>query len=228
MKRKSLLNIYSDASSLVLRALLREPERKWKAKELVREGASLGLVSEVLSKAEALGYVERAVKGRDSYTRLIRKEALVNDWLANYRFERSQHSYFFYPGKDFTADCGRFLKQKKTGYALTLFSASRLVSPFVKDNRHFIYLDVERRDFTAFLDKAADALGLLKLAHGGNVCFASPYYLCSLFKEIVYRKGVPAVSNLQLYLDLMTFPPSGPEEARHLIPYFRKEGARFV
>jgi hypothetical protein len=70
--------------------------------------------------------------------------------------------------------------------------------------------------------------GLLKLVQGGNICFAMPFYRSSIFRDSKKIKGYRVVSNLQLYLDLMGFPPSGPEEADHLISSLKRKGETFV
>ena len=228
IKRRLVKNIFSDRSSLVLRALLREPEKKWTLPDLAKEGVSLGLASDVLSKAEAQGYVERIAKGPESYSRLIRKDDLLKDWLKAYSFERNDQVYFLSTGKDFLKDCTQYLSQKKKTFALTLYSASRLISPYVKDDRHFIYLDLSREEFPGFSKQLETQFNLYKLVHGGNVCFILPFYHSAVFKERQKIKGYPVVSNLQLYLDLMTFPPTGAEEAEHLIVNFKKKGQSFV
>ncbi len=227
-KRRLLKNIFSDRSSLVLRALLREPDKKWTLLNLVKEGVSLGLASDVLSKAEAQGYVERVAKGPESYSRLIRKDDLLKDWLNAYSFERNDQAYYLSTDKNFLKNCAHYLSQKKKAFALTLYSASRLISPYVKDDRHFIYLDLDWGEFPAFLKQIETQLNLYKLVQGGNVCFVLPFYRGSAFKESKKIKGYPIVSHLQLYLDLMTFPPTGSEEAQHLISNFKKKGSFLV
>ncbi len=168
--------------------------------------------------------MERISKGPESYSRLIRKEKLLKDWLNAYAFERNLQTYYYYPKPDFLKVCTRYLENKKVSYALTLFSASRLIETYVKDDRHFVYLDLERDQFFSFLKEMELQTGLLKLVHGGNICFAMPFYHSSIFRDSKKMKGYRVVSDLQLYLDLMGFPPSGPEEADHLIPYFKKKG----
>ena len=228
IKRRLVKNIFSDRSSLVLRALLREPEKKWTLPDLTKEGVSLGLASDVLSKAEARGYVERVAKGPESYSRLIRKDDLLKDWLNAYSFERNDQAYFLGTNQNFLKDCAQYLSQKKKVFALTLYSASRLISPYVKDDRHFIYLDLEREEFYAFVKQMESQLNLYKLVQGGNVCFVLPFYRSAVFKDSKEIKGYPVVSNLQLYLDLMTFPPTGTEETGHLFSHFKKKGQSFV
>ena len=227
MPQQLVQNIFSDRSSLVLRSLLEEPERKWTTLDFVPLGVSKGLASEVLARAEALGYVERVRKGPESYTRLIRKEKLLKDWQAGYSFEKNLQTFYYYPKADFLKVAARYLERKKVRYALTLFSASRLIEPYVKDTREFLYLTLERDEFFPFLKEMEIQTGLLKLVTGGNVCFAMPFYRSSVFRDSRKLKGYPVVANLQLYLDLMGFPPSGPEEAEPLIPYFKKKGAFF-
>jgi len=224
MPQEWVQNIFADKSSVVLGRLVEAPEKKWTTLDFVPLGVSKGHASEVLARAEALGYVERVRKGPESYTRLIRKEKLLKDWTSNYAFERNPQAYYYYPKADFLKVVSRYLENKKVRYALTLFSASRLIEPYVKDSREFLYLDLERKAFLPFLKEMELQIGLLKLVRGGNVCFAIPFYHSSVFKDSRKIKGYPLVSNLQLYLDLMGFPPAGPEEAHNLLPYFKKKG----
>ncbi len=225
MQNQRVQNIFSDRSSLVLRKILEEPEKKWTTLDFVPLGVSTGLASEVLARAEALGYVERIRRGPESYSRLIRKDKLLKDWMNAYSFEKNLQSDYYYPKADFLKVCTRYLKEKKVSYALTLFSASRLIEIYVKDDRHFLYLDLERDRFLPFLKEMQLQTGLMKLVQGGNVCFAMPFYRSSVFRHSNKLKGYRVASDLQLYLDLMGFPPSGPEEADHLVPYFKKKGA---
>lgn len=227
MPQQLVQNIFSDRSSLVLRKLLEEPERRWTTLHFVPLGVSKGLASEVLARAESLGYVERIRKGPESYTRLIRKEKLLKDWQASYTFEKNRQAFYYYPKSDFLKVIARYLEGKKIRHALTLFSASRLIEPYVKETREFLYLGLEREQFFPFLKEMEIQTGLLKLVTGGNVCFAMPFYRSSVFRDARKLRGYPVVSDLQLYLDLMGFPPSGPEEAEHLVPYFKKKGISF-
>lgn len=228
MTSQLVQNIFSDRSSLILRGMLGEPDRKWTTLDFAGAGVSKGLASEVLARAESLGYVERVRKGPHSYSRLIRKEKLLRDWTNQYAFAKNLQTFYFYPKPDFLKVCIRYLEDKKISYALTLFSASRLTGTYVKDDRHFLYLDLDRDHFLPFLEEMELQTGLLKLVRGGNVCFATPFYRSSVFRDSKKIKGYRSVSDLQLYLDLMGFPPSGPEEADHLASSFKKHGGAFV
>ena len=212
----------------MLRALLKQPQKKWVIPELCREGLSGGLASGVLNRAEVLGYLYRERKGRQSHSRIARKELLLKDWCLAYRFDRNTHATYFYPGEEFLKVFVRRFARDRVGYALTLFSASRLISPYVKDDRHFVYLNKPGEAFWKYLEQLEREELIYKLARGGNVSFVAPFYRSSVFRDSRSVKGYQTVSNLQLYLDLMGFPPSGPEEAKHLEEFFKKRGQTLV
>ncbi len=224
LKRRVVQNIFSDRASLVLRALLREPKRSWKILELSKEGVSFGLASMVLNRAEKLGYVERVRIGPGSYTRLINPELLLRDWTRSYSFDRNLHAFYHFPNKNFLKTAREYFTAHKLEYALTLFSGTRLISPYVKDDRQFLYLNVDPGRAEAFFRDVEGDLGLLKLVRGGNVCLTVPFYQSSVFKHSRLVGGHPVVSNLQLYLDLAGFLPGGPEEAEHFKEHLLQQG----
>jgi hypothetical protein len=226
--RRQLQTLFADRSSLVLRALLREPERRWTIPDLAREGVSFGLASLVLNRAEAQGLVARVRLGPNSYSRLSDPVRLLRAWTGAYGFDRNPQVIYHYPGRDLPRRLREVLGARRVRYALTLFSASRLISPYVKDDREAVYLDVAPDRAAALLRELESELGLLRLARGGNLCFALPYYRQAVFRTLHPVHGQPVVSDLQLYLDLMGFPPSGPEEAAHLLEVWRRKGEPFA
>ncbi len=228
VKSRAIQNIFSDRASLVLRAFLRQPQKRWVIPELCREGLSGGLASGVLNRAEHQGYLYRRRKGRHSYSQIARKELLLKDWCLAYRFDRNIHTTYLYPGGEFLKVFTRRFAQDRVDYALTLFSASRLISPYVREDRHFVYLNKQGEAFWKYLEQLEREQLIYKLARGGNVCFAAPFYRSSVFRDSRVVKRYRVVSNLQLYLDLMTFAPSGPEEAKHLEALFKKRGQTLV
>lgn len=228
MGTQTIQNIFGDKASLVLRAFLREPAKRWVIPELRREGISIGLASGVLNRAETLGYIHRERKGPESYSQMVRRELLLKEWCQAYRFDRNVQAYYFYPGQDFLKVFARRFAQDGVEYALTLFSASRLISPYVKDDRHFVYLSKRGEAFWEYLAQLEREQLIYKLARGGNVCFASPFYRSSVFRDSRRVRGYRLVSNLQLYLDLMSFSPSGPEEAKHLEGFLRRRSKALV
>jgi len=228
--KQSIQNVFSDRASLILRAMLNNPRQKWTVPSFTKEGVSLGLASLVVNKAESLGYIEHIRRvGGESYCRLLRPELLLKDWTDFYSFERNPHTTYFCQKSNFLKTLDAFLKKNNKKYALTLYSASRLISPYVKDDRHFVYLDLDPREVKTFFKELETCLPLLKLTHGGNVTFALPYYKSSIFRDVQWIKKYPVVSDLQLYLDLMGFPPVGRQEVEeNLLRLWRKKGVPFV
>jgi hypothetical protein len=224
LARRQLQNIFSDKSSIVLRTLLATPDHTWKIPELSQKGVSFGLVSLVLNLAESLGYVERVRIGPGSFTKLTHGGDLLRDWNRNYSFDRNPHAYYHSVDPEVLPRLKAYCEAKQIRYALTLFSASRLISPYVKDDRQFVYLDLDLKRAKTVFQELETELGLLKLARGGNTCFAIPYYHTSVFTELQTLESYPVVSNLQLYLDLMGFKPHGPEEAEHLAAHWERLG----
>jgi hypothetical protein len=228
LKTKPLQNLFSDRSSLVLRALLREPQRKWTIPELAQEGVSFGQVSASLDKAEALGYIQHIRAGRESYSQLIQGEELLKDWAHFYSFFRNAHAFYFYAGAHFLEACHFYLEKHGVPYALTLFSASRLLDPYVKEEGDFLYLGLEPGQTEAFLRDMELEFNFKELKQGGNVCLALPYYKSSVFRDTRKVDGFPVVSDLQLYLDLMGWEPGGPEQAEHFLMELRKKTLPFT
>src|SRR5258706_11557885 len=121
------INVFSDSASLIFRALLNNPSKKWTVPSFTKQGVSLGLASMVINKAESLGYIEhvRRVAG-ESYCRLLRKDLLLKDWTNFYSFGWNLTTTYFYHRPDFLKVLDEFLNKKNRKYALTLYSASRL------------------------------------------------------------------------------------------------------
>jgi hypothetical protein len=230
MTLKTPHNIFSDKSSLILRAMLENPSRKWTVPSFVEAGVSAGLASLTINTAEAAGFVEhvRRVKG-ESYCRIVRREALLKEWSRAYSFEKNSHAYYLYPGKDFLAAADNYFRRRGAGYALTLYSATRLISPYVKDDRHFLYVDAPADGLKEFLKETESRLGLHQVAERGNVCLALPFYKSSVFRDARQIEGYPVASDLQLYLDLNTFAPVGRQELEeNLIPLWKGKKVPFV
>ena len=224
-ERRPLKNIFSDRSSLVLRALLREPGRQWKLKELAAEGITPILAGYVLERAEAYGFVHRVQAGYKSYAELVDPKSLLETWSRSYRIVDLLPMTFQFRGADFLPALRDVLMAKGVGFALTLFSASRRIAPYVKNTREFVYLDASPSEILDILGQASSQLGLARAEQRWNVCFFSPFYRRSIFKHVRLLKDYPAVDDLQLYLDLTGYPPVGYEEANFLVQHWKKGGA---
>ncbi len=227
MLLRSHKGIFSNRSSLVLRAMLKSPEKRWSARDFLKEGVSVGLANQTLCRMEQRGYILRKLCGRNSSSQLVQKIKLITDWVQNYSLDINYWELLHYPGKYFLPLFASFMKEEGIQYALTGFSASRLISPYVLDNRNFVYVNTPFEKFQELLELLQNKLGVLKLAQGGNVWIGIPYYESSVFRDMQILQRYPVASNLQIFLDLMKL-PAGTEEVEHLKKFYKRKGELFV
>ncbi|MCK5767451.1 MAG: hypothetical protein KAH35_03645 [Candidatus Atribacteria bacterium] len=220
-KNYRMKNIFADKASLVLRKMLKDPERRWVVRDFTGPGGvSLGMSQEVLKAMEKKGYIERAKKGPNSYTILANKDKLISDWLKEYRFNLNTIDIYYSSDKNILKKFKRVLKGDQ--YALTLHTGANLITSFVKTEEIFIYMNSKdwRKDILDIRQK----LDLKELVRGGNIHLIHPFYKNSVFFNIRKIKGYPVVSNLQLYLDLYNFQPRGREQAEYLRNLLEEKG----
>lgn len=214
-------NIFADKATLILRRMLREPERQWVVRDFNgSEGVSLGLAQQILEAMARLGYVERIKKGPGSYTVLSEVEELIKAWTAFYNFELNE-IYTYY-----THDA-QILKKIKTAlkgraYALTLHTGANLLTSYVKTDHVYLYLDTPHWEKDVLFIR--QQLDLKELVQGGNIHFIRPFYRTTAFDGKRMIEGYSVVSNLQLFLDLYHFQPRGREHAQFLQDQIERKG----
>ncbi|MBI4395643.1 MAG: hypothetical protein HY548_01015, partial [Elusimicrobia bacterium] len=180
---------------------------------MAAEGVTPVLASYVLERAEAFGFVHRVQAGYKSYAELVDVKSLLHAWVNSYRFMDHRLVTFQYRGSDFLPSLQQTLKTQGVQFALTLYSASRRIAPYVKNTQEFVCLNASKAEARNILDETAMRMGLVPAEQGWNVCFFVPDYRTCIFKNPRLLGEFPAVDNLQLYLDLTGYPPVGYEEA---------------
>lgn len=217
-------SIFSDKASVIMRAMLAQPRRKWTVRDFEDEfNVGRSRAAEVLSELRKKGFVGGVASGRLGYSQLTDKEGLIKEWLRVYRFELNE-SHLYYSEEDTLKKIKTFLQSKKWGekYALTLHTGANLISNYVNTPVVYCYLDSE--DFDEMSLEIRQGLNLKELKTGGNVCFIRSYYKNSIFLHKQDIKGLSVVSNLQLYLDLYHFPQRGREHADYLLKLLKEKG----
>lgn len=206
-------NIFADKASLILRMMLKDPDRKWVVRDFTaKPGVSLGMAHAVLEAMAKKGYVERIKKGPDSYTVLTNQERLVEDWLKEYQFELNEVDTYYSPDRDILKRIKAFLDIGQ--YALTLHTGANFITSFVKTEE--LYLYINSKEWEKGLLELRQKLELRELVRGGNIHIIRPFYKNSIFFNAQRIKGYSIVSSLQLYLDLYNFQPRGREHAEYL------------
>lgn len=220
-KNYRMKNVFADKASLVLRKMLKDPERRWVVRDFTGPGGvSLGMSQEVLKAMEKKGYIERVKKGPDSYTILVNKDNLISDWLEEYSFDQNVIDTYYSANKNILNKFRKILKENQ--YALTLHAGANLITSFVRTEEIFIYMN--SKDWKKDILDIRQKLDLKELVRGGNIHLIHPFYKNSVFLNTQKIKGYTVVSNLQLYLDLYNFQPRGREQAEHLKNILEEKG----
>ena len=220
-KNYRMKNIFADKASLVLRKMLKNPEKRWVVRDFTGPGGvSLGMSQEVLEAMEKKGYIERAKKGPDSYTILTNKDKLISEWPKEYHFNLNTIDTYYNSDKNILKKFKRVLKEDQ--YALTLHTGANLITSFVWTEDIFIYINL--KDWEKDILDIRQKLDLKELVRGGNIHLIHPFYKNSVFFNTQKIKGYTVVSNLQLYLDLYNFQPRGREQAEYLKNLLEEKG----
>lgn len=217
-------SIFSDKATIIIRAILSEPERKWTVRDFEKEfNVGRSRAAQVLVELRKKGYVGGIAAGRRAYSQLMDRQGLLNEWLRVYRFELNEN-HLYYSDADILRKMKIFLQNKgwENKYALTLHTGANLISNYVNTPVTYCYLD--SRHFKEMSLEIRQALDLKELKNGGNVCFINPYYKDSVFVHKQTIKGLSVVSNVQLYLDLYHFPQRGREHAEYLLKVLKEKG----
>jgi DNA-binding transcriptional ArsR family regulator len=203
-------NIFADKRSLVLRYLFAHPKDFAGVREIADAcGANPGGVSVALKLLEEAGYVARNHQGR---SKLVRWRELLQDWASYYKAKKQGESRFYWNTQSLDQMLGLLADRPHPGFALTGHAGAHLVAPYVNYEGLHAYV----RDQEA-LDELTKTFKMRPTERGANVFLLRPYYKESAFFGLRSIKGVPVVSDVQLYLDLKNFPVRGEEQAENLL-----------
>ena len=96
-------------------------------------------------------------------------------------------------------------------YALSVQAGASLVAPHAVYRE--VHLYVENRQGIKYFIKELD---LRSAPQGANLVLMLPYYKHSVFYDFREINGFRVVSDIQLYLDLYSYPVRGREQAAYL------------
>ncbi|MGH2588478.1 MAG: hypothetical protein ACRDJE_26450 [Dehalococcoidia bacterium] len=210
-----LRSVYHGSTASVLHALLLEPHKAWHITELAeRVGVSASTTHQVCMFLEQQLWMEREGKGPRAVRLLREPGALLDAWAAEHSLaEYAPHRFYRWsrdPSALIQTVC-EALTAHGVDYALTLDSGAQQLAPF-GTNAERVWLLVPA---SAPIEQIARAVDLRAVEEGESVTFLvtrEPSPL--LFRQRVGELCV--ASDVQLYLDLWTWPRRGKEQARHL------------
>jgi hypothetical protein len=208
------VNPFSDKASLVSRVLLEAAGRPLHHSDIsARAQVTKGWVSLVARELVRRKYVERGAKG----VRMIDAIGVLKDWAGVYSWNRNRMVSFVAPFEyeELLSNAAASLREIEAGWALTLLAGMDRVASHVQHGQVHVY--VRPADFGRAESKLRSSLHLERVAHGGNFHLLEPYHAVSAFFGRREVKGIPVVSDIQLYLDLVGYPVRGSESVEVLL-----------
>ncbi len=207
IEKRDLKSLYAPKAERILRALLCNPGRSWKIKELAAESAvSIGQASNVKRTL-----VDRElVSGKRGGFRLIDPVMLLREWAENYDYRKNgvQEFYSLKRVADVENTLATHCNKRKIRYALTGFSGAARIEPAVRYKKAMAYAaDLGEEDFLQ--------LSLKKVKSGGNLLLFTPYDN-GVFYGSRSVDNIQVASDIQVYLDLQSYRGRGEEAAQVL------------
>lgn len=198
---------FAPRSARVARVLLAEPARWWRQKDLATEaGLDDGRISKIVRRLDE----DRLLERRDSEFRPSDPSLLLDAWADTYRSDRHDVVLGHASGNgiELARELSQRLRSLKLEHALTGLPAAWLLDGFATFRLSTIYIEGDPRE-------VADRLDLRRNERGANVQLVGPDD-DGVFWRSLDVDGVPVVSPVQAYLDLLALPERAREAAEHL------------
>lgn len=213
---KSIYERSAVKSSVVLRHLLHEPERRWNLEALAESSSvSVSQASKIKRFLENREYIQTDSNG----FHLVQPEAIIREWASTYNGKRSHilDCYSLLPPAKFEKRLAVMADETGVDYCFTGFSAASRYAPATRYNKVHFY--VSRLE----LEAAMEYMELKEVDSGSNVGLMVPYDPCVLLHK-QYIKGMHLVSPVQTCLDLWGMRPRGEEAALAIIEKYYRRG----
>lgn len=214
-ERRALRSLFKPKSARILRAMLQEPERRWRVVELAHAAqVSIGLVSTVGAALRERDWADQSDEG----LYLSDPDHLLDAWAQDYEQPRGEEVrlYTHLHGKQLTDKLLGLCKEEGR-IALASYSAAEWLAPYARHSTNYFYAD-ERG-----LGALHTALALSAPPRGANIVIIVPDDDGVLCDAEPIANGLVVTSPVQTYLDLMHAGERGEEAAQHL----RKEHLRW-
>ena len=209
---RPLKTLFYSKSSRALRVLLYNPRQNWFVKDLSKEAdISIGQAFLVKKKLLEEEFLEELQVDDQKKFKLIKPDKLLGEWGKNYNYKKNniRNYYSLDDIKTIEDKIANYCNVKKINYAFTLTSGASLVAPFLRYNRAFVYI-------LDNIEKIAKDLDFKEVPSGSNISILQPYDEGVFYKGQVID-GAKVVSDIQLYLDLISYRERGEEAAKFLL-----------
>lgn len=207
-EKRTLRSLYSPKSERILRVLLVARQSSWKVEELAQAAnVSLGLVAKVKQLLKDREWLDPHTAG----VRLLDPEAALKEWAQEYNYAKQQASeyYAFTSGAELEEQVTNAAEECGLRIAFTGFSAAARYAPAVRYRRSMVFCQGDPSCLV-------EALDLKQVPSGANLTLINPYDE-GVFYASETRDGVPVVSPVQAYIDLMKQTARGEEAAEAIL-----------
>jgi hypothetical protein len=209
---RPLKTIFCSKSSRALRVMLCNPKKEWFVKYLAKEAdISIGQASLLKNKLLENELIEELQVNNRVKFRLLNPERLLNEWAENYDYKNNEINNYYSLEDIETVEkkISDYCNSKKSIYAFTLTSGASKVAPFLRYNRIFFY-------YSDNIERISKELGFKKVTTGPNISILKPYDE-GIYYGLQEIDGTSIPSDIQLYLDLITYKERGEEAAKFLL-----------
>jgi Transcriptional regulator, AbiEi antitoxin, Type IV TA system len=161
----------------------------------------------VINALEEQTFVDK----RRGAIRLAKAGPLLDLWAENYRLDQHRRQTFYSfirSPRELATKLAAEARSQRLELGLTLHAGAALVAPFVR------YTDVHAY-VAGDIDRLVKAFDLRPVETGGGVHLLTPND-DGVFYAARTIDGLPVVSDVQLYLDLLHYPARGREQAEEL------------
>ena len=227
---KKAVDIYADAANLVLRLLLKEPQKDWTSLQLAKSsGTSTAWANHVLNALEKRGILERQRAGGKSRSKLLKPKELIRDWTTHYDFSKNVTYPFYVKTVQERNSLFKYFKASGIEYAATGYYTVSLLTGFVSGVPEMFYVYHPQKDimYSDLIMRLSNQFSLLPVQKGANLIIVKPYYRRGVFFDSKFFNNEKIVSPIQLYLDIYHL-DQGREFIKELAGYFHKEGFYYV
>jgi Transcriptional regulator, AbiEi antitoxin, Type IV TA system len=207
-EKRALRSLYSPKAERILRVLLIARQSSWKVEELAQAAdVSLGLVSKVKKLLEDREWLDSQAAGM----KLLNPETALVEWAQNYSYTKHQSSgyYAFTSGAELEEQVTDAAERCGLRIAFTGFSAAVRYAPAVRYQRSMVFCN-------GAASCIAQELDLKQVPSGANLVITTPYD-DGVFYASEERGGIPVVSPVQAYIDLMKQAARGEEAAEAIL-----------
>lgn len=210
------IRFFSLKSTRLPRTLLHSPDRTWRQSDLAKAtGLSQGLLSRLINHAARQGWVD----GKRGGWKLANPDALLDAWEREDNFsKRVSLKQYSTLEPDRRVIARRLADRTHGDLAFTQWFAASLRYPYADVPVVTAY----RREFPTEDDQRA--LNYRAVDDGGKIWIAIPRD-DGVFRNIQHVEGLPLVTDVQIYLDLIHAGLRGPDQAKALRQWegFRRE-----